>query len=474
MNKRARLVLALAGAPFAIGALVLLGWALGSHALISVVPGHVSVKANTAIAITLGAAALSILRHVEASSGRRDIVRVLCAVLIVMLGGATLLEYALGRDFGIDQLIFREPSLTRGTSHPGRMAPNSAVNFVVFGIALLALRRQRSESAVRVAQALVFLMLFVTLLALLGYVYRAQVHVGLFSLNRMALPTIAAFVSLGAGVLVSTSNEGWLGDLLRTRGSRVVAARLFPAAVIVPVAIGAVVLAGYRAGLYDAAFAACLMAGAEVVSFSLLTWLSIRALNAFEIEKTLARLDALTGLRSRRGFVIEARAALDACRRAGTGALVVYLDLDGMKHVNDTQGHHVGDLALTELASILRTVMRESDVLARLGGDEFVAFCAGADAASGADIVLRLSAKLDALNAREGRRYRLACSAGTAATDAGKGDTLDELLMSADAAMYRVKRARAASRQGTRSSVAPLGSRKSLRAAPPVALGLDA
>jgi GGDEF domain-containing protein len=76
------------------------------------------------------------------------------------------------------------------------------------------------------------------------------------------------------------------------------------------------------------------------------------------------------------------------------------------------------------------------------------------------------------LNALEGRRYRLACSAGTAATDAGKCDTLDELLVSADAAMYRVKRARAASRQGTRSSVAPLGSRKSLRAAPPVALGL--
>jgi diguanylate cyclase (GGDEF)-like protein len=438
MDHRRRLLLGLACVPLAIGALVLVGWVLDVRVLVAVIPGQVTMKPNTAVCFILSAVALAVT---AAAFPRAAVVRVACVTLVVLLAGATLLEYVCGTRLGIDELLFREPVLSSGSSHPGRMAPNTAVNFVLLGLSFLVAPR-RSRNAARVAQALTFVAMFVTLVATLGYAYQARVLVGLFSLNRMAVHTIVAFAALGAGVLVATAERAWIGELLRSRSSRAVASRLLPAALVVPICIGAAVLAGFRAGLYDAAFAACLMAGAEVISFTLLTWLSVRALNAFEEEKAVSRIDVLTGLRARRGFLIEATDMLAACHSARKSSLVLFVDLDGMKQVNDALGHEVGDAALVEMASVLRSVFRSTDVIARLGGDEFVIFCGAGTAAFGAAMVKRLTAKLDEINAVPGRRYRLACSAGFKVADVGTEPSLDELLSGADAAMYAVKRSK--------------------------------
>ncbi len=445
MDRRKALVLGLAGVAFAIGACVLLGWAIGARALVTLLPGQVTMKANTAVCFVLSAFALASL-EAGAPRGRAGRLGDACAALVIALSAATLLEYLSGRGLGIDELLFREPVIGSGTSHPGRMASNSALNFLLLGVSFL-LARRTSERGMRLAQMLVFAATFVTLLAVLGYVYRAQVLVGLFSLNRMALHTMIGFCAVGGGMLVATSDRAWVGELLQTRSGRAVASRLLPAAVIVPICVGAGALTGYRFGLYDAAFSACLMAGAEVTSFSVLAWVTVRALNAFEEEKAVARVDALTGLNARRGFVIEATEQLEAARAAGRSAIVVFVDLDGMKQVNDQHGHQVGDAALIEMASVLRSVFRESDVIARLGGDEFVVFCSGATDALGESILGRLAMQLEALNTLPGRRYRLACSAGFAVADVGSEQSLDELLVSADAAMYRVKRARGTGRK---------------------------
>jgi diguanylate cyclase (GGDEF)-like protein len=447
MDRHRSLFLGLAGASLGIGALVLLGWAFDVQSLLTILPGQVTMKANTAVCFALGGIALASLCYPR---GAR--LRAACASRVLLVGGLTLLEYLLGRSLGIDEALFRDPIVGGGTSQAGRMAPNSAFNLCLVGIGLLLLGH-RSRHASRIAQALAFLVLFITLLALLGYVYGAHVFVGLFSLNRMALHTVVGFVTVAGGILVATSDRAWLGELLRTPSARVVASRLLPAALLVPLSVGAAVLAGYRAGLYDAAFSTCLMTGAEVVSFSLLTWLSARALNAFEGEKASSRMDALTGLRSRRGFAIEAGEALDASRQAGHGALILFVDLDGMKRINDERGHAVGDAALIEMATLLRSIVRATDVVARLGGDEFVVLCAGAGEACGHEIVQRLSTRLDVLNALPGRPFRLECSAGFATTHAAERESLDDLLIRADAAMYQVKKRRSLSGRHAKHTV---------------------
>lgn len=87
--------------------------------------------------------------------------------------------------------------------------------------------------------------------------------------------------------------------------------------------------------------------------------------------KRLALRDDLTGLANRRAFVTVGQQLLRIAERAGETALLAYIDLDNMKAINDRYGHAAGDLALMEMAGLLRRTFRESDVISRLGGDEF-------------------------------------------------------------------------------------------------------
>jgi diguanylate cyclase (GGDEF)-like protein len=88
--------------------------------------------------------------------------------------------------------------------------------------------------------------------------------------------------------------------------------------------------------------------------------------------ETRAEIDPLTDLVNRRGLERELRRALAYVKRYGTNAVLVYLDLDGFKSVNDRHGHAAGDTVLKAVAMVLTRQVRASDLVARLGGDEFV------------------------------------------------------------------------------------------------------
>ena len=111
-----------------------------------------------------------------------------------------------------------------------------------------------------------------------------------------------------------------------------------------------------------------------------------------EAEARIAHLayhDGLTGLANRQLFEETLVLAVERAKRDGTAVAVVFLDLDNFKLVNDSLGHHAGDLLLSELAERLRTCTRETDLVARQGGDEFLLLLADldpadAEAASGA------------------------------------------------------------------------------------------
>ncbi|MFI5427627.1 GGDEF domain-containing protein [Aeromicrobium sp. UC242_57] len=92
-----------------------------------------------------------------------------------------------------------------------------------------------------------------------------------------------------------------------------------------------------------------------------------------EIQE-LAVTDPLTGLLNRRGFFQIATLQLAAARNNQRTCLVAFVDVDGLKTVNDKHGHVTGDAMLTQVTQALRSVLRADDVLARIGGDEFCAF----------------------------------------------------------------------------------------------------
>lgn len=158
--------------------------------------------------------------------------------------------------------------------------------------------------------------------------------------------------------------------------------------------------------------------------------------------QTIAFRDGLTGLHNRRGFVELAGRTLAEADRTGTSAVLFYADMDGLKWINDTLGHALGDQALTHMAGVLSSVMRSSDLVARLGGDEFVALARNTGPEQAEVIVARLTAGLDAHNARGETPYDLALSLGVVHRAAGDPRDLEELLETADRAMYHQKRAR--------------------------------
>jgi diguanylate cyclase (GGDEF)-like protein len=155
-----------------------------------------------------------------------------------------------------------------------------------------------------------------------------------------------------------------------------------------------------------------------------------------ELLASLSLVDELTGLKNRRGFFELAEQALKVARRERHTLGLFFVDLDGLKQINDTLGHLAGDQALRDTAAVLRRTFRESDIIARFGGDEFIALAhVNRDSTALRD---RLREHLVVLNGQSDRLYRLEVSIGTALADTE--ESLEALIARADAAMYEEKR----------------------------------
>lgn len=164
---------------------------------------------------------------------------------------------------------------------------------------------------------------------------------------------------------------------------------------------------------------------------------------ANEEIRLLSVTDDLTGATNRRGFYLLAESALRLARRHNHDCLIAFLDVDGLKSVNDEHGHDVGDALITDVAQILRNTLRASDIVAPLGGDEF---CVLVTESSGDRKMLkrRLQAAFDSFNESRNRPYMLSASIGLVEFHASDARTIDELIVSADKAMYEEKKARSA------------------------------
>lgn len=164
------------------------------------------------------------------------------------------------------------------------------------------------------------------------------------------------------------------------------------------------------------------------------------------IIQRLSTTDELTGLWNRRGFNALAEQAVLRAVREREGLIVIYADLDDFKAINDRFGHVEGDRALAEVAYLLRSSSRGSDIVARFGGDEFVILAAGVR--DGERVLTeRILSAIDARNASSSRPFRLELSIGAAYVQPDESNLdLDAVIATADQRMYAEKARRAASR----------------------------
>ncbi|BAY43952.1 PAS/PAC sensor hybrid histidine kinase [Scytonema sp. HK-05] len=291
-----------------IGCVVLSGWVFDIVLLKSVLPGLVTIKVNTAIAFLLSGVSLWLLstdirgiRRINSSSSRQShrrgepphgagsssslLIAQGCAIALTTIGLLTLCQYLFGWDLGIDELVFRDSLEAVETSHLGRMGANTAVNFLLSGVALWLLG-QKTHRSYWLAQGLSLIVAFISLQALVGYAYGVKnfYQFGVYT-TSMALHTALAFGVLCVGVLYTRPEQGFMQTITSELNGGAIARQLIPSAIVLPLILGWLILLGQRAKQYDPDFSISLLVVSLVVIFLALIWRNAEFINRVDGER---------------------------------------------------------------------------------------------------------------------------------------------------------------------------------------------
>ncbi|MCL2501288.1 MAG: GGDEF domain-containing protein [Defluviitaleaceae bacterium] len=156
--------------------------------------------------------------------------------------------------------------------------------------------------------------------------------------------------------------------------------------------------------------------------------------------QTLSITDELTGMLNRRGFFQFAYSRLMHLKRSTENVpIVMFMDMDGLKTINDTYGHNEGDKAIMAFSKVIREALREEDIIGRVGGDEFVVLSSVKNQEQGAQVVNRIRAKFDEYNRQGFHPYHVACSVGCVALEESTRECFSAAMLNADAVLYKEK-----------------------------------
>ena len=260
-----------------ISCLVLLGWAFHIPALLSVLPGLVTMKVNTAMGLAFAAISLWLQVPYDSRSHKRDLARLL-AGLVVIIGAATLCEYTFGIDLRIDQLLFLDPDGSHGTSSPGRLAPTTATAFMTIGLALILLDL-KTKRGQRPAQILSLWTGLIAVMAISGYFFHAKALYRILLYTQVAVHTAVGLLLMGAAVFFARPRDGIAGDLTSEGSGSAMARGLLPAVLVLPIFLGWISLQGEGLGMYQSEFGLALYATITTFVFAVLVWQSARKMN---------------------------------------------------------------------------------------------------------------------------------------------------------------------------------------------------
>ena len=218
-----------------VSCLVLTGWALDIETLKTVFPGMVAMNpGGTALAFLMGGGSLWLLQAPSRTRLRRQIGGTLAAG-VTLWAVVRLAGYWFSWGYGPDEWLFSQK--LAAYEIPNRMAPNTAVNFLLIGLALLLLD-VRLGRVFRPAELLAMAAAGISLLAMIGYAYSTVSLIGIPSFIPMALNTAVTFGILSVGVLCARPGEGLMASLSSGGSGGVMARRLLPAAILIPAGAG--------------------------------------------------------------------------------------------------------------------------------------------------------------------------------------------------------------------------------------------
>lgn len=267
------------GAVIVISLGALAGWRWDVAWLTSLVPGQATMNPVTALAFLLLGVTLWASPGPE-PAGRGVWTAQACAAAVALVGLVRLSGYLFGFDPGIDRLLFAARVATAGA--PSRMAPQTALSFMLLGVALW-LSGRHTKRAQLAAQLLALGSGLIAVVSATGYTYGTRSLYG-----AMALNTALAFVIATVGVLWSRTDVRIAALVASATPGGALARRLIPAIIVIPLLLGWLRLVGQRAGLYDTEGGTALYVVATIAALAGLAWGSARSLERADAERRAA------------------------------------------------------------------------------------------------------------------------------------------------------------------------------------------
>jgi PAS domain S-box-containing protein len=260
----------------------LFGWVLRMPGLSAWMPDAGSMTPNAAAALAFAALSLGLLARRPTPMQVR-IARAF-AVVVLAVGSFTLLEYIAGLHAGIDEWLGAMPPRADGV-FPSRMSPITAFCLSCAGLSLLGARDMKRSAATDIPT---LLMLLASTVGLAGYAYGAEPLYRIWPHSSLAPHTAAAIMLLGLGLLWAAPHRGLVALVNRSTGGSVLARRLIPAAIVVPLVAGWLRVRGEQAGLYDVALGTALLVTALMVVFVAIVWWTAASIDAIDAARESA------------------------------------------------------------------------------------------------------------------------------------------------------------------------------------------
>jgi len=424
--------------PVITGLLVITGWVSNSYILKRIIDSPIPMNPVTAV--------LFILLGIIIVTGHKKKLYFLINIAVLVISLLKLLDIFYGTSFQVDSYLFIG-KLHDEPAFPNRIAPNSALNFFLIAVANIILMGT-SKIRIVAGQLLLFIVTIISLFAFVGYIFNIRSFYGVGIFTPMALITSINFFVTSCGLLINKMREGLLRFIFNDGPSGEVAQYLLPASIVIPLVLGWLRLWGQREGYYDSEFGVALSVILNLIMLFSITCISSYFLYRTDMKRRLAEKelrflashDPLTGLTTRRVFMEQLNRRISlAQRREKDCYSVFYLDVDGLKQVNDQLGHQAGDDLLVNLALILKTCVRSSDSVTRLGGDEFIILFEEILEGSEVSLAERILKRMPATFSTEKGEVATGLSIGIV-TPSKSETNADNIISAADEALYKAKK----------------------------------
>ncbi|WP_052374191.1 ATP-binding protein [Methanobacterium sp. SMA-27] len=272
-----------------LGLLILIGWMFNIPLLLHPGSGFSAIKSNAGLAFLLIGVSLWFVQTKKIKFHNQGIAQIL-AFIVLIIGFLTLMEYIFNLNIGIDQILFKEAVGALNTSSPNRMALTTVINFILAGICIL-LWDVKTPRVYRPTQIFAIIGGFISLIGFLAYIYNASLFYHIPQFTAISIYATIIFILLFGAILLARPDTGIMSIINSNDISGVLARRLLPLIIILPIIFGLISRYGVNIGLYNEQLADILFLFFIIIFLTIIVWITIISIKKIDDDRRLLEIE---------------------------------------------------------------------------------------------------------------------------------------------------------------------------------------